>query len=208
MQRKGQRKRPFGNNDLRPNQALRERVRDKQMKRKAEDDIAKHKPSKAVCEREERIAEVQLKAYWACFPLANSTDAERCRGEEPNPPGQLKTAEHKEQRSTGRKQLLASPRASIIEKEQAEAKRRKVDELPKMQANSNNGKDQGDFNWGNKAGINSDDLKQSEFSRTGIQPSNNKGHGVDVVVHIALGLLLIRGRLSPLQTSSRQAKPR
>ena len=114
-----------------------------------------------LCEREERIAEVQLKAYWACFPLAIRTDAERCRGEEPNPLGQLKTAEHKEQSSTGRKQLLASLRASIIEKEQAEAKRRKVDELPKMQATSNNGKDQGDFNWGDKVGINSDDLKKN-----------------------------------------------
>ena len=30
--------------------------------------------------------------------------------------------------------------------------------------------------------------KQTECSRTGIQPSNNKGHGVDVVVNTALGI--------------------
>ena len=163
------------------------------MNRQTEEDLAKHKPSKAVCEREERIAEVQLKTYWACFPLATSTDAERCRGEETNPPGQFKTVEHKEQSSTGRKQLLASLRASIIEKEQAEAKRRKVDELPKMKANTNNGKDQGDFNWGDKAGINSDDFNTTAFSRTGIQPSNNKGHGVDAVVNTALGIATNKG---------------
>ena len=127
-----------------------------------------------------------MKAYWACFPLATNTAVERRRGEKPNSPGQAKAAAPKEQSSRGRKQLLASLRASIIEKEQAAAKRRKVDELPKMQANSKNGKDQEDFNWGDKVEINFDDLKKTEFSRMGMQPSNNKGHGVDAVVTSAL----------------------
>ena len=45
------------------------RVRGKQAKRKAEEDEIAQRPNKAVCEREERMAEVQLKAYWACYPL-------------------------------------------------------------------------------------------------------------------------------------------
>ena len=45
------------------------RVRDKLAKRKVEGDEIAQRPNEAVCEREERMAEVQLKAYWACFPL-------------------------------------------------------------------------------------------------------------------------------------------
>lgn len=68
-QRKGERKRKNGSYDIRPNQVLIERVRGKQAKRKAEEDLIGYKPSKAACEREERIAEVQLKASWTCFPM-------------------------------------------------------------------------------------------------------------------------------------------
>lgn len=58
MLNRRERKRRPGNHDIRPDQALLERARDKQAKRKAEEDLAGHKPSKAACEREERIAEV------------------------------------------------------------------------------------------------------------------------------------------------------
>ena len=61
-----ERKRKPGNPDIRPDQALLERVRDKHAKRKAEEDLTGHKPSKAACERKERIAEVQLKNFWTC----------------------------------------------------------------------------------------------------------------------------------------------
>ena len=45
------------------------RVRGKEAKRKAEDDGNEQRPTKLQCEREERIAVVQLKAYWECSPL-------------------------------------------------------------------------------------------------------------------------------------------
>ena len=46
-----------------------ERVRAKEVKRKAENDAEEQGPTKVRCEREERIAVDQLKAYWDCFPL-------------------------------------------------------------------------------------------------------------------------------------------
>ena len=55
MQKKGGRKRKNGSHEIKPNQALIERVRDKQAKRKAEEDADLLKPTKAVCERDERI---------------------------------------------------------------------------------------------------------------------------------------------------------
>ena len=58
-----------------------ERVRDKHAKRKAEEDLTMPKPIKAVCEREERIVEVQLKAFWACFPPVTSATDGSCRSE-------------------------------------------------------------------------------------------------------------------------------
>ena len=45
------------------------RVREKDAKRKAEENENVQRPSKAQCDREERMAKVQIKAYWACFPL-------------------------------------------------------------------------------------------------------------------------------------------
>ena len=48
------------------------RVRAKEAKRKNEEDETAQMPSKNRCEREERIAEVQLKAFWNCFPLPSS----------------------------------------------------------------------------------------------------------------------------------------
>ena len=43
------------------------RVRQKEAKRK--DDEAVDDANKKRCEREERMAEVQLKAYWTCYSL-------------------------------------------------------------------------------------------------------------------------------------------
>jgi len=45
------------------------RVREKDAKRKAAINEEEQRPTKLRCEREERIAVVQLKAYWECFPL-------------------------------------------------------------------------------------------------------------------------------------------
>ena len=104
------------------------------------------KPSNAACEREERIAEVQLKTFWTCFPLITSTIDESCRSEAKESLGHAEAAAPEELCSRGRKQLLARLRTSIIEKDQA--KRRKVDEMLTMQANSNTGSDQADDIWG------------------------------------------------------------
>ena len=45
------------------------RVRAKEAKRKNLEVETAQMPSKKRCDREERIAEVQLKVYWKCFPL-------------------------------------------------------------------------------------------------------------------------------------------
>ena len=123
-----------------------ERVRDKQANRKAEEEASTHKPSKAACDREERIAEVQLKAYWACFPLHTSTADVECSSGARNLPGRTEAAAPKDQSNKGRKQLLATLRSNIIEKGQAGAKQRKIEELPKLHRNSITGKDQEDLN--------------------------------------------------------------
>ena len=135
LQKKRESTRKNATDEIRPNQVLLERLRDKQAKRKAEEETSTHKPSKAVCDREERIAEVQLKAYWACFPLASSTADEGCRGDVKNLPGRSEAAAPKDQSNKGRKQLLATRRSNIFEKGQAEAKKRKVEELPKLHRN-------------------------------------------------------------------------
>jgi hypothetical protein len=124
LQKKRERKRKNGADAIRPNQDLLERVTDKQAKRKAEEEASTHKPSKAACDREERIAEVQLKAYWACFPLDTSTADEECSGDAKNLPGRTEAAAPKDQSNKGRKQLLATLRSSIIEKGQAEANKK------------------------------------------------------------------------------------
>jgi hypothetical protein len=111
-----------GNPDIRPDQALLERVRDKQAKRKAEEDLIGHKPSKAACEQEERIAEVQLKAFWTCFPLTPGTTDENRQGDAKDPTGHVEAAVPDEPCSKGRKQLLARLRDSIIERDQANKK--------------------------------------------------------------------------------------
>ena len=54
------------------------RVRAKEVKRRAENNAEEQGPTEVRCEREERIAVVQLKAYWDCFPLlANQTQPGR-----------------------------------------------------------------------------------------------------------------------------------
>ena len=51
---------------------LQMRVRAKEAKRKAEEGETAQRPTKVQCEREERMAKVQLKAFWTCFPLPDS----------------------------------------------------------------------------------------------------------------------------------------
>ena len=69
MQNRRDSKSKNGNIDIKPDQALLERVRGKQAKRKAEDEADEQDSVKKQCQREERIALVQLKAYWDCYPL-------------------------------------------------------------------------------------------------------------------------------------------
>ena len=86
-----------------------------------------------------------------------------------------------------RKQLLARLRTSIIEKDQATTKRRKVDEMLTMQTNSNIGSDHGDDNWGIKVAVMNGDPSKVEFSKMGMQSSTNMGAGVAAKVAQALG---------------------
>ena len=51
---------------------LQMRVKGKEAKRKAEEDETAQRPTKVQCEREERMAKVQLKAFWTCFPLPDN----------------------------------------------------------------------------------------------------------------------------------------
>ena len=123
MQRKDGRKRKNGSYEIKPNQALVERVRGKQAKRKAEEDADLLKPTKAVCERDERIAEVQLKAFWACFPLGSSLNEASGQSKEGKALGKVEDnaiAASKGQTCKGRKQLIANLKASIDENETSE----------------------------------------------------------------------------------------
>ena len=45
------------------------RIKAKEAKRKIQEAETAQLPNKKRCDREERIAEVQLKAYWKCYPL-------------------------------------------------------------------------------------------------------------------------------------------
>ena len=148
-----------------------ERVRERQNKRKAEEADDDLKPSKLVCEREERIAKVQLKAYWECFPLAGSFGSESSCNGGSVAAGPSRTDAQFKPKGTERKQLLARLKGSIEEN----VKRRKVEELPKVQVNSNTGKDQKESDLGTKVRLGGDDRSATESSSTGVQPSTNKG---------------------------------
>ena len=101
-----------------------ERVRDKQAKRKAEEETSTLRPSKAACEREERMASVRLKAYWACYPLTMSTAVpEGCEAGK-DITGQAHISAPRKQGSNDRKQLLETLRSTIKDKGQAEAMRK------------------------------------------------------------------------------------
>lgn len=140
-----------------PNQEMLERVRDKQAKGKAdEEDAIAQIPNKAVCEREERMANVQLKAYWACFPLTPSPTCLENREARLDITGQANIAAP---RKRDRKQLLETLRSSIEEKGQAEAKTRKVKEPLKLPANSETDKDPKYLNRGSKVEVGKDDLQ-------------------------------------------------
>ena len=99
--------------DIKPNQEMLERIRDEQAKRKAEEDAIAQRPNKSVCEREERMANVQLKAYWACFPLTPSPTCLENREARVDITGQANIVAPRKQGRYDRKQLL---RSSIEEK--------------------------------------------------------------------------------------------
>ena len=56
-----------------------------------------------------------------------------------------------------------------------------------MQANSNSGEDQKEPDLGVKVKLGGDDQSATEFSRTGMQPCNNKGPFVHTVAITAKG---------------------
>ena len=47
-------------------------MREKETKKRAEEDEVAQRPTKVQCEREERMAKVQIKAFWACYPLPDN----------------------------------------------------------------------------------------------------------------------------------------
>ena len=117
------------------------RVRDKQAKMKAEEDEIAQRPNKAVCEREERMAEVQLEAYWACYPLHPSpANTESCK-ERASETGQDKDDGAAKHGSNTRKQLLLTLRSSIEAKGQAAANKMRYSEAGLRPANSMEGED-------------------------------------------------------------------
>lgn len=133
------------------------------------------------------MANVQLKSYWTCFSLATSTACEGNCEAARDITGRADAAAPREQSSNDRKQLLATLRSSIRDKEQAEAKKRKVTEPSKLPENSNLGKDPKDLNRGIKVEVGKDDLPRSEFNNEVMQPCTNKGNNVDAKVLDAHG---------------------
>ena len=123
------------------------------------------------------MANVQLKAYWACFPLTPSPTSLENREAKIDITGQDNTGAPRKQGRNERKQLLESLRSSIEEKGQAEAKKRKVNEPLKLPANSETGKDPKDLNRGSKVEVVKDDLQRSEFKKRGMQPCFSGGSG-------------------------------
>ena len=121
------------------------------------------------------MAAVQLKAYWACFPLTPSLTGLENRESRIDITGQANIATPKKQSRNDRKQLLETLRSSIEEKGQAEAKKRKGNEPLKLLANSETGKDPKDFNRGSKVEVGKEDLQRSEFIKRRMQPCINKG---------------------------------
>ena len=199
MRRKGGRTWNNGNHEIKPNQALVKRVRGKQAKRKSGEDADLLKPTKAVCERDERIPEVQLQAYWACFHSGSSNDAhsQTKEGKAPVKHEDVAIAAPTEQTCEGRNQLLASLKASTVEDG---IKRRRIDDAQVQkrlqletlhfaltEQNSSTGIAQRDFSPGIKVGINGGDLNKHDFSRMGVQRIINTGHCVEAVAASALG---------------------
>ena len=106
------------------------------------------------------MAEVQLKAYWACFPLPDT----------PIATVMMQTGTHENQRQVGkqaeatgsRKDFIKALRTSISEKVEVDAKRRKRHQAKLEPMNS--GKDQIVLNRDRKV-----ELTEGELHYTGIQ---------------------------------------
>ena len=164
------------------------RVRAKEAKRKSLEVGTDKFPSKKRCDREERIAEVQLKAYWKCFLLptcgkqaedipvddasedeliedgCQETSRDQRTGNYDGPeqdliaevadvpqrmtlPNHLKSNLQNGEKllpasTNARQELLRTPQASIADKTEADAKRRKLDPM-----NSGAGIDLKTINW-------------------------------------------------------------
>ena len=122
-----------------------------------------------------------------CFPLATSTAClENCEATE-NITGRADAAAPRKQSCNDRKQPFETLRSSIKDKGQAEAKKRKINEPPKLLENSKNGKDPKDLDRGFKVEVGQNDLQRSEFNKGIMQPCTNKGNNVDAKVLDAHG---------------------
>ena len=97
--------------------------------------------------------------------------------------GQTKTEVQQMHKGSERKRLLARLKGSIEES----IKRRKTEELPQMQENSNSGEDQKEPDSGMKVRLGGDDHNASESSSSGVQPCFNKGNIVGTAAKTAPG---------------------
>lgn len=141
------------------------RVRSEEAKRKVEQEEITQRPNKAKCEREERMAEVQLKAYWTCYPLhPNPMRLEISKMGNPET-GQARDAGKVKDESNTRKHLLKILRSSIEAQGQADAKGRKCPEAEPNPKNSRAGEDPKILNWDCKVEGTKDDLHQTEFHK-------------------------------------------
>ena len=136
------------------------RGRGKDAKRKAEQDEVAQRPTKAQCKREDRMAEVQLKAYWACFPLLDTLKVtERMQtGTHEN----QRQAENQVEAAGSRKNFINALKSSISEKVEVDAKRRKCHQA-KLET-TKQGKDQSVLNRDRKV-----EFTEGDLHYTGIQ---------------------------------------
>ena len=208
LRKKKERSRKNGSDEIQPSQELLERIKDKQTKRKTEEETPTHRPNKVACEREERMATVQLKAYWATFPLTTSLADLEGREASESSTGQSHSHDPRKRGRNERKQLLETLRSTIEDKGQAQAKKRKTHEPAELSENSETGKDQKDFSRGTKVEAgkticgNANSIK-GECNRA---PTRGKTLLPRFNLHVAPPPT--NGKLSPSLTSSRQGKLR
>ena len=146
-----------------------QRLRKEEAKRKTEQDEVAQRPTNARCEGGERMAEVQLKVCWACYPLhATPMEPDKAKtGTHPNHmqgdgrpvASEAKDSEMGKDESNTRKHLLKVLRTSIEVQGKADAKRRKcLQAMPDLK-NSREGGNHMKSNRDNKVEASKGDLQ-------------------------------------------------